>query len=144
MAEKSHKTVTFLCFSLPTDNLSIPLGVNSGFRTDADISGNLTLRERNLQRWEPSAETDIDLSLESTDSSWDQFQANEQRFGLKSDYDENMYTTRIDKSHPEYRHRAAEAERIAREIEGNQADNAHVREERGIGNNDDGLDEEEK
>ncbi|KAL8740339.1 MAG: hypothetical protein Q9190_006949 [Brigantiaea leucoxantha] len=119
-------------------------GVNSGFRTDADISGNLTLRERNLQRWEPSAETDIDLSLESTDSSWDQFQANEQRFGLKSDYDENMYTTRIDKSHPEYRHRAAEAERIAREIEGNQADNAHVREERGIGNNDDGLDEEEK
>ena len=89
-------------------------------------------------------ETDVDLSLETTGGSWDQFQANEQRFGLKSDYDENIYTTSIDKSHPDYRRREADASRIAREIEGGQAENPHVREERGATYPDDGLDEEEK
>ncbi|KAL9033636.1 MAG: hypothetical protein Q9214_007419, partial [Letrouitia sp. 1 TL-2023] len=119
-------------------------GLHAGFRTDADISGNIALRERNLQRWEPSAEADVDLSLESTDRSWDQFRANEQRFGLKSDYDENIYTTRIDKSHPNYLQREAEAERIAREIEGDPTENVHIREERNIGTNEASLNEEEK
>ncbi|KAI4156972.1 MAG: hypothetical protein L6R39_000882 [Caloplaca ligustica] len=119
-------------------------GQAGGFRTDADISGNLTLRERNLQRWEPSADTETNISLEGPGGAWDQFQANEQRFGLKSDYDENIYTTIIDKSHPDYRRREAEALRIAQEIEGGQADNAHVREERGINNPEDALDEEQK
>lgn len=119
-------------------------GITTGFRTDADISGNIALRERNLQRWEPSAEADVDLSLESGDCSWDQFRANEQRFGLKSDYDENIYTTRIDKTHPNYLQREAEAERIAREIEGDPTENVHIREERNIGTNDAGLNEEEK
>lgn len=122
----------------------IKLGQAGGFRTDADISGNLTLRERNLQRWEPSADTETNISLEGPGGAWDQFQANEQRFGLKSDYDENIYTTIIDKSHPDYRRREAEALRIAQEIEGGQADNAHVREERGINNPEDALDEEQK
>ncbi|KAI4164474.1 MAG: hypothetical protein LQ342_001787 [Letrouitia transgressa] len=116
----------------------------NGFRTDADISGNIALRERNLQRWEPSAEAEVDLSLESADRSWDQFRANEQRFGLKSDYDEHIYTTRIDKSHPNYLQREAEAERIAREIEGDPTENVHIREERNIGTNDASLNEEEK
>ncbi|KAL9601326.1 MAG: hypothetical protein Q9219_002621 [cf. Caloplaca sp. 3 TL-2023] len=119
-------------------------GTTAGFRTDADISGNLVQRERNLQRWEPSAEAETDLSLEGTGGAWDQFQANEQRFGLKSDYDENIYTTSIDKTHPDYRRREAEALRIAQEIEGGQADNVHVMEERGINHSEDVVDEEEK
>ncbi|KAL8942856.1 MAG: hypothetical protein Q9211_001219 [Gyalolechia sp. 1 TL-2023] len=119
-------------------------GTTAGFRTDSDISGSVRPRERNLQRWEPSADAEMDMPLEGTGGAWDQFQANEKRFGLKSDYDESIYTTCIDKSHPDYRRREAEALRIAQEIEGGQADNAHVREERGISQPEDAVDEEEK
>ena len=120
-------------------------GSTTGFRTDADISGNLALRERNLQRWAPSsAETDVDLSLDDSGQPWDQFQANEKLFGLKSDYDENIYTTSIDRSDPLYRQREAAASRLAQEIEGTSTNNAHIREERGIVDDDGALDEEEK
>ena len=121
-------------------------GSTSGFRTDADISGNVNVRERQLQRWNPSTDIDADLSLESSTSGgeWDQFKANEQLFGLKSDYDENIYTTTIDRSNPSYREREARAQRIAQEIEGSSTTNAHIREERGITDEDDKLDEEDK
>lgn len=124
--------------------LMIKLGANAGFRTDTDISGNLAVRERPLQRWEPSTENDICLSLEPTGESWDQFQANEEKFGLKSDYNENIYTTTIDKSNPLYTHRAAEAERIAHEIEGASGDNSTAKEAEAFANEGDGLDEEER
>lgn len=100
--------------------------------------------ERDLQRWEPLDSTDAGLSLEASSGPWDQFQANEQRFGLKSDYDENIYTTRIDRSRPDYRQREAEARRIAQEIEGSSTNNIHTMEERGMIDEDDGLNEEEK
>ncbi|CAI6338275.1 unnamed protein product [Periconia digitata] len=104
----------------------------SGFRTDTDISGNMAIRERTLQKWEPSSDANVDLSLESTgqSSGWDQFATNERLFGVRSDYDENIYTTTIDRSHPQYAERAAQAEQKAREIEGSSALNAHVNEER--------------
>ena len=82
------------------------------------------------------------MSLEPA-GNWDQFEANEQQFGVRSDYDENMYTTRIDKSNPLYPMRLAEANRIAHEIEADSSTNAHMREERGQGE-DDGADEEER
>jgi len=122
-------------------------GASSGFRTDTDISGNMAFRERDLQKWEPSAETDVDLSLETTARSneWDQFATNEQLFGVKTNYDENIYTTTINRSDPQYAAKAARAEKIAREIEGSSAMNSHVREERGqAGSDDKGGDEEEK
>lgn len=120
-------------------------GASGSFRTDAAISGNQAMRERNLQRWEAPAANRVDMSLESSASAggeWDQFKANEQKFGLKSDYDENIYTTRIDRSNPLYAMREREAARIAREIEGDVSSNPHVREERGHG--DEALDEEAK
>jgi len=104
----------------------------SGFRTDTDISGNMAVRERTLQKWEPSSDANTSLSLESSGQSggWDQFATNERLFGVRSDYDENLYTTTIDRSHPQYAERAALAEKKAREIEASSALNAHVREER--------------
>ncbi|MCJ1308364.1 hypothetical protein MMC25_002017 [Agyrium rufum] len=121
-------------------------GASSGFRTDVDISGNLAVRERNLQRWVSPSGNNSDTaleSLESTTGDYDQFKVNEQRFGVRSDYDENFYTTHIDRSNPLYSMRAAEADRIAREIEGQQTNNVHIREERGH-QDDDEVDEEEK
>ena len=104
----------------------------------------MAVRERDLQPWEPSTTANAEMSLEPSGGTWDQFQANEQLFGVKSDYNEDIYTTHIDRSTPDYRQREAEALRIAREIEGSSATNAHIREERGISNEDDGFDEEAK
>jgi hypothetical protein len=118
----------------------------ASFRTDTDISGNTAVRERNLQKWEPT-EIDSSLSLESTGRStdWDQFSTNERLFGVKSNYDETFYTTTINRSDPQYMQKAARAEKIAREIEASSALNSHVREERGgHAGADEGGDEEDK
>jgi PAB1-binding protein PBP1 len=87
----------------------------------------------------------VDLSLDSNGKGWDQFETNERLYGVKTNYDESFYTTTIDKSHPDYKKRVAEADRIAREIEGTTAMNAHVAEERGgKAADDNSLDEESK
>ncbi|GKT51907.1 uncharacterized protein ColSpa_12088 [Colletotrichum spaethianum] len=127
-------------------------GARSGFRTDTAISNNRPGNERTLQPWVPDSSDGIDGSLEKSSSSggaWDQFAENERLFGLKTDYDENIYTTTIDKSHPQYRERMAAADRKAREIERSLATTAHVAEERVMdfvsgGGDDHGGDEEDK
>ena len=83
----------------------------------------------------------------SNGATWDQFAENERRFGLTTDYDENIYTTAIDKSHPQYKQRLVEAEKKAREIERSTATNSHIAEERitdNINKGDAGGDEEDK
>lgn len=124
-------------------------GAAAAFRTDSAISSGRQGGERMLQRWVPDATDKFNDTLEksSADGHWDQFSANEKLFGLKTDYDENIYTTQIDKSHPQYRERMAAAEKKAREIERSVATTSHVAEERimdFVGGNDRGGDEEEK
>jgi PAB1-binding protein PBP1 len=70
------------------------------------------------------------LEAAANSGPWDQFAANEKLFGLKTDYDENIYTTAINKTHPHYRERMAAAEKKAKEIERSAAVTAHVAEER--------------
>lgn len=149
---KSLHNGTFLDVLVVKTKLTKTLGPQaSGFRTDTDISGGAgPSRERELQRWEPTAEemASANMSLEdstTTGGGWDQFADNEMRFGVKSDYDENIYTTRLDKNHPLYKQREAHAAKIAQEIEGQAAKSAHMAEERGASWVDDsGLDEEDK
>lgn len=119
-------------------------GSPAGFRTDTDISGNLNIRERDLQRWTPSDDNDVDMSLGNSNVAWDQFAANEQLFGLKSNYDENHYTTPLDRSSAQYKQHEARAARLAKEIESNSSNNSHVREERGHNGDEGDADEEEK
>jgi PAB1-binding protein PBP1 len=124
----------------------------NSFRTDTAISGNRHQGERTLKRWVPDESIETDSSLESarnksSSAGWDQFAANERLFGLKTDYDETIYTTPIDKSHPEYDRRYAEADKKAREIENSLTNNRHVAEERITDNvtaDGSGLDEEDK
>lgn len=130
------------------DSLSI-LGNRSSFRTDTAISNSRLGNERTLKAWVPDAGYEIDGSLEKSGSTgaWDQFAENERLFGLKTDYDENIYTTAIDKSHPQYKERLAAAERKAREIERSAPTTAHVAEERVmdfVGGDDQGGTEEDK
>ncbi|KAG6033546.1 hypothetical protein E4U40_005224 [Claviceps sp. LM458 group G5] len=107
-------------------------GNRSTFRTDTAISNGRFGNERTLQPWVPDASDGVDGSLEASSSSgpWDQFAANEKLFGLKTDYDENIYTTAINKTHPQFRERMAAAERKAKEIERSAPVTAHVAEER--------------
>ncbi|KAI5360329.1 putative LsmAD domain, ataxin 2, SM domain-containing protein [Septoria linicola] len=120
-----------------------------GFQTDTQISA-LESRfqgERQLQKWQADSSTDVDLSLgTSTGGDWDQFAVNETKYGVKTDYNEDMYTTSIDRSNPKYRQQELEAARIAAEIEGSAPANAHIAEERrrDADRDDAGGDEEDK
>lgn len=99
------------------------------FRTDTDISqrkGNGG-RERDLQAWMPSGGDGSIGGLGDDDTfgpsgngstSWDQFQVNEQLFGVKASFDEDIYTTKLDRSAPDFKERERRAQRIANEIIG--------------------------
>ncbi|KAI0407975.1 hypothetical protein F4802DRAFT_496176 [Xylaria palmicola] len=125
-------------------------GTSSNFRTDTAISSSRPSRERPLQPWvAPGGSEATDMTLEKNSSGrvWDQFAANERQFGIKTTYDENIYTTAIDKSHPQYKERLAKADRTAKEIENSATTTAHHAEERQMnfsGGADAGDDEEEK
>ncbi|CAL9735062.1 PAB1-binding protein 1 [Monosporozyma servazzii] len=134
---------------LPNDSTK-----KQSFKTDVAISGNnKPLKERELQKWVPD-ELPLDSNstlkdsppqtLEESSGAWDQFSVNEQKFGVKSTYDEHFYTTKINKNNPNYQERLKEAQRLAEEIE-NQgtSGNIHVAEDRGIIIDDSGMDEED-
>ncbi|CCE63408.1 hypothetical protein TPHA_0E03180 [Tetrapisispora phaffii CBS 4417] len=120
---------------------------SSKFKTDVDISKSAPkIKERELQKWAPEADDSSALNqgLDDGSSNWDQFAVNEKKFGVTSSYDEHFYTTKIDKSHPEYRKRLQEAEKLAKEIESQGSSNIHVAEDRGLIIDDSGMDEEDK
>ncbi|KAK4228294.1 PAB1-binding protein 1 [Podospora fimiseda] len=125
-------------------------GNKSKLQTDSMISGGRFGVERELQAWNGGSGPSIDMSLEKSSASsrgWDQFKANENLFGLKTDYDENIYTTTINRDAPDYQQKAAIADRKAREIERSAAVTQHVAEERVMdftGGGDDNEDEEDK
>lgn len=74
-----------------------------GFGTDAAISrarGNWG-RERELQRWAPdesdaAAFQHLEDSVGPVSRGWDQFAVNEAKFGVRTDYAEELYTTELD------------------------------------------------
>lgn len=49
---------------------------------------------------------------------WDQFETNARLFGTTSTYQEELYTTKLDKSGADYKKREKEADRLAAEIMG--------------------------
>ncbi|KAL0955014.1 hypothetical protein HGRIS_003935 [Hohenbuehelia grisea] len=143
--------VTVICISC----LPLP----SGFRTDTDISAKgQAPRQRELQAWRPSGDlpdTDVSLGGSAGDdetfgaganghSSWDQFAVNEQRFGITTQFDENVYTTKLDRSGPDFKERERKAQRIANEIMGATTSNPHIAEERNQADDDSGANEEDK
>lgn len=61
--------------------------------------------------------------------SWDQFEVNETLFGVRSTFNEDLYTTKLDRG-PQMRELEREAQRIAREIEGEDTQDLHLAEVR--------------
>ncbi|XP_059303038.1 polyadenylate-binding protein-interacting protein 4-like isoform X2 [Lycium ferocissimum] len=92
--------------------------------------------ERQLERWVPDDDAlecpELDNIFDGHwNRGWNQFEVNETLFGVKSTFNEELYTTKLDKG-PQMRELEKEASRIAREIEGEETRDLHLAEERGI------------
>ncbi|KAI8873942.1 hypothetical protein GQ42DRAFT_152350 [Ramicandelaber brevisporus] len=85
-----------------------------------------------------------DIRRRGGNTSWDQFEENRRRFGVTSDYNEELYTTKLDRTQPGFEKREREAERLAREIMKGPVSNRHLAEERGLVTELDTMDEEER
>jgi len=117
--------------------------------TEIEVAGRSAAgQDRELLRataWLGDGTTQEELSSTAgAGGQWDQFARNEQQFGTRSTYNEEMYTTKLsNKKFTEEQLR--NAARMAREIESKPATSAHVAEERGQrAMQDDDMDEEDK
>ncbi|XP_008787856.1 polyadenylate-binding protein-interacting protein 4-like [Phoenix dactylifera] len=105
--------------------------------------------ERELERWIPDKDDPACPELENIfdgtwNRNWDQFETNKTLFGVKSTFNEELYTTKLERG-PQMRELEIEASRIAREIEGEETHDHHLAEERGIYFHEDfDLDEESR
>lgn len=105
--------------------------------TDTSISRSRHVElERELEPWVPDDDNIECSELDNTfdchyNRGWDQFKTNAALFGVTSTFDEELYTTKLDRG-PMMREREREALRIAREIEGEDTKDLHLAEERGI------------
>ncbi|KAJ7274423.1 hypothetical protein B0H12DRAFT_1228157 [Mycena haematopus] len=134
----------------------IPNG--DSFRTDTDISQKKPApRERELQAWQPSSDGgpapqpgggggggDDETFGAASKGQWDQFNVNEKLFGVKTSFDEDAYTTKLDRSAPDFKERERKAQRLANEIIGAGTNNPHIAEERNQNVDDSGANEEDK
>ncbi|KAF9431103.1 hypothetical protein BGZ76_000571 [Entomortierella beljakovae] len=135
---------------VPSEKSGHDRGEREGFKTDTDISRSGDIRERDLKKWAPeeySSVGGIEDNLEDTQfngkAGWDQFAANERLFGVRTDFDEELYTTKLDRSGADFKAREQQAIQIANEIQQSVSNNVHMREERGLSVDDSGLDEED-
>lgn len=104
-----------------------------GFQTDTDISRTAQLgQERVLVAWDagspppasPALKSGLDDETFGSSSGggggkkggWDQFAENERRFGTKTDFDEELYTTKLVRNGEGFKDKERKAEAMAREI----------------------------
>lgn len=129
-----------------TDSVAGAAGVKGGFSTDSEITRGAGGVGRQLQRFDDFTElrsgegvkggstldeqTFGDMANGRPVKKWDQFQANETKFGVKTSFDEGEYTTKINTRDAKFAERQREAARLASEIESKQSDNVHIRVER--------------
>ncbi|PSS19953.1 hypothetical protein PHLCEN_2v3126 [Hermanssonia centrifuga] len=128
------------------------------FKTDIDISFKAApRRERELQAWADdipenstasgrSGHTDeLTFGLGAHGNNWDQFAANEKLFGVKAGFDEEAYTTKLDRNAPDFKEKEKKAQALANEIMAAGTNNTHIAEERVMNfTGDNGTNEEDK
>jgi hypothetical protein len=81
-----------------------------------------------LQAWQPSVDgtsppsgqfgDDLTFGPGNVGNKWDQFAVNEQLYGVKTSFDEDLYTTKLDRSAADFKERERKAQKIANEIIG--------------------------
>jgi PAB1-binding protein PBP1 len=111
----------------------IDVSASKGFKTDIDISQKVGgVRERPLQAWADDIPENTTASgrsgfthsddltfgpgAASGGNQWDQFAANEKLFGVKAGFDEDAYTTKIDRNAPDFKEKEKKAQALANEI----------------------------
>ncbi|CAN7083703.1 unnamed protein product [Brassica oleracea var. botrytis] len=105
--------------------------------TDSSISQSTHVDlGRELERWVPDEDVPDCSDLENVfddpwKRGWNQFEVNKTLFGVTSTFDEELYTTKLERG-PRTRELEEQALRIAREIEGENTRDLHVAEERGF------------
>jgi hypothetical protein len=151
------------------------------FKTDTDISQKAPRRERELQAWQADLLPPVVTSAGPTHGhhpghhnddvtfgagssghvGWNQFTANEKLFGVKTGFDEELYTTKLDRSGADFAEREKRAQALANEImrvclgycppiriygsSQGTTNNPHILEERVMNNAEDsGVNEEDK
>ncbi|XP_010501088.1 PREDICTED: polyadenylate-binding protein-interacting protein 3-like isoform X2 [Camelina sativa] len=92
--------------------------------------------ERELKPWVPDEDVPDCSDLENVfddpwKRGWNQFEVNKTLFGVTSTFDEELYTTKLERG-PGTRELEEQALRIAREIVGENTQDLHVAEERGL------------
>ncbi|AEE33057.1 Polyadenylate-binding protein-interacting protein 3 [Arabidopsis thaliana] len=92
--------------------------------------------ERELKPWVPDEDVPDCSDLENVfddpwKRGWNQFEVNKTLFGVTSTFDEELYTTKLERG-PGTRELEEQALRIAREIVGENTRDIHVAEERGL------------
>ena len=97
-------------------------------QTRTSPTGKWLRASASFEPWVPDGPADGTLGLGGTSSrkdeetfgssaaGWDQFATNAKLFGAKTDYDEDLYTTKLNRSAANFKQREAEAERLAKEI----------------------------
>ena len=123
------------------------------FMIDSQISKNkyIPKKEEKLIKYEIKSEDENKylnqkLEDENDDENWDQFELNKKMYNVVSTYDENLYTTKLDKNKISEEDKIY-ADKIYKEIMGanNKEKNVHVLEDRGlIKEKEEELDEEDK
>ena len=105
-------------------------GNPDSFKTDTDISRiGQPRRERELQAWVGDgpgealgsgpggkSKDEQTFGAGASGGSWDQFAANESLFGVKPTFDEDAYTTKLDRSAADFKERERKAQVLANEI----------------------------
>ena len=106
------------------------------FKTDTDISQKAPRRERELQAWQADLPPPVVTSAGPThghhtghhndditfgagssgNGGWNQFTVNEKLFGVKTGFDEELYTTKLDRSGADFAEREKRAQALANEI----------------------------
>jgi PAB1-binding protein PBP1 len=104
------------------------------FKTDTDISQKAPRRERELQAWQADLPVpasagpthghhaghhndDVTFGAGSSGhGGWNQFTVNEKLFGVKTGFDEELYTTKLDRSGADFAEREKRAQALANEI----------------------------
>ncbi|KAF6152358.1 hypothetical protein GIB67_006012 [Kingdonia uniflora] len=103
---------------------------------DSFISKSHYSEGRELKPWtpdedDPQCPESENIFEDTWNRKWDQFEINETLFGVKSTFNEELYTTKLVKG-PQTRALEREATRIAKEMEGEETQDIHLAEERGI------------
>jgi len=113
----NKKPIGHYCFNF-TEIISIEtkttLVTHRNFKTDTQISKKRQEKPKQLVKWE-SEDTGEEIELRGS-TSWDQFKVNQEKFGVKSTYDETLYTTKRVKEEELTQKQLEQARQIAAEL----------------------------